>query len=229
MESLAIDVLEIARSDVALRSYAVLAGTAILALSFYRAWKDYRALREIDPHDMLTPETRGRLPSTIRGWAKRARKDAEHVKYKFRTLVYGASRIALLGVGVPTVLLVFLTAYYTWFEPGAIAVIDERGMPVTEPGFADASIFVGGALAKGLFFDLIEVFQIPVSRFTNFSDNWVFSAAVLVYRAVANLFLVFVPFYLFSAWRAMKVVESDIQARADEGKSEVAQKAAHAA
>ena len=126
MESLANDALDIARSDVALRIYAVLAGTAILVVSLYRAWRDYRALREVDPHDMLSPEARGRLPSTIRGWAKRARKDAEYVKLKFRTLVYGASRIAFLGVGVPTVLLVLFTAHYAWFEPGTTAVIDER-------------------------------------------------------------------------------------------------------
>tara|TARA_R110002110_G_scaffold12704_11_gene60668 strand:+ start:907 stop:1590 length:684 start_codon:yes stop_codon:yes gene_type:complete len=223
MESIINDIREWVLSDFAFRLYAGIGGGVVLVLSFYKAWREYRALRFVDPRDILAPETRGRLPSTMRGWARRARKDTTEVKHKFRALVYGTGRVALLGVGVPTALLVLLTLNYAWFEPGAIVVIDAySGNPIAEPTARDAGVFVAGALAKGLLFDFVEVFQVHVSRLTNSSDNFVFSTLVLIYRAAANLFLIFVPVFLFAAWRAMKRVENEVHARAQGKRDELA-------
>ena len=220
MESIINVVQEWVLSDLAFRLYAGVGGTVVLVLSFYRAWREYRSLRIVDPRDVLAPETRGRLPSTMRGWARRVNKDLKEVKHKFRVLVYGTGRVALLGVGVPTVLLVLLTLNYAWFEPGTTVVIDAySGDPIAEPTVRDAGVFVAGALAKGLLFDFVEVFQIHVSRLTNSSDNLVFSTLVLIYRAAANLFLIFVPVFLFAAWRAMKRVENEVRGRAKESGS----------
>ena len=214
-----------AKDELAQRYYAGSAGILLIAFCFYRAWREYLALRGADPRNVLSPEKRaGRPPSTIRGWTRRAKKDAEEAKHKFRTLIYGAGRVAFLGVGVPTAMLVLLTLYYSWFDPHAIVVVDARnGSPITDPTLRDAGIFVAGALAKGLFFDLVEVFQIHVSRLTNAPDNYIFSTAVLVYRAAANLFLIFVPIFLYATWRAMKGVEKEIEKTAAARKSEIVQ------
>lgn len=219
-----------AKDELAQRYYVGSAGIILIAFCFYRAWREYMTLRGADPRNVLSPEQRrGRPPSTIRGWTRRAKRDAEEAKHKFWTLVYGAGRVALLGVGVPTAMLLLLTLYYSWFDPYAVAVIDARnGSPITDPTLQDAGIFVAGALAKGLLFDLIEVFQIHVSRLTNAPDNYIFSAAVLVYRAAANLFLIFVPIFLYATWRAMKGVEKEIEEMAAARKSEIVQGAGNA-
>ncbi|MBX3491336.1 MAG: hypothetical protein KF899_00085 [Parvibaculum sp.] len=222
MEDLGQVVLEWFLTDDAHRVLALSAGFSILSVSLYLALREYLALKEIrrDPSAALDPTRPGRLPSTVKGWSRRAKNDAEIVSTRFRALLQGSVRLTILGIVVPTVLLMMLALGYTWVEPGGVAVINaQTGDPVITPNIFEALSFVAGALLKGLLFDIIEVFAINVSMLTHSPDNLFFSSAVLLYRVLANLFIVFVPVFLLAVWRATDSARKEIERRAQEGKA----------
>ena len=212
-----------------LRVIALVAGLLVLLTSVTLAVREYVGLVSVrrDPkaalkRDRLPSTVRaGRLPSTVRGWSKRNRRDKELITTRFNGILYGTALLALFGVVVPGVLLFLLSVNYGWLDPGAAALATvHSNEPVYSPTVSETLLFIVDVALRGALLDAIEVFGIQLAALTNVPANLKFSLAVLLYRGLANAFILFIPVFIIEVWLAVGRLRQEHAKQVSAGKAE---------
>ncbi|MEQ8283410.1 MAG: hypothetical protein RIC04_15130 [Parvibaculum sp.] len=205
------------------RWIAVAAGSLIALLSVTFAVVEYVRLVAVrrNPKAAIAPDRRGRLPSTVHGWRRRGNRDAAIIATRFNATMYGIVRLTFLGIVVPGALLFLFAINYSWLNPGVAALSDVRtGEPVVAPGVPETLFFVVDMTLKGALLDAIEVFAIEMAALTNVPTNLTFSSAVWLYRALANVFILFIPVFIIEVWLAVGRLRQEHAKQVSAGKAE---------
>ncbi len=176
-------------SDAALRLYAL---TALAALTTMAAIYGYCAKKKVTKLERaaLHLEFRGAVPQREesielrkRALAARAAKALE----PFRSPLW---KLLIVGITVPTVAFVVITANYNWFDPNGIPFSDlSDKLPQQNADRMMLTYFVLNQLGHGVLFDTLEVFDFDMTAITNNPQNYWFSGVVLLYRTLIGFFV----------------------------------------
>lgn len=95
----------------------------------------------------------------------------------------------VMGIVVPTGVMLVAASQYDWFFPGAAPLIDlDAGKPLTDPDLADVASFMLSQIAHAPL-DLLEVFGFDVSRITFDRSDRLFALLVFLYRSLIGGFM----------------------------------------
>lgn len=97
--------------------------------------------------------------------------------------------LSLLGILVPSTLMLFFSLNYSWFFTSQYPLVDQvTQLPITNPTLADGLGFVVSQLTRAPF-DFIEIFGFEVSRVGYDPTYRLFALLVFIYRTLQGIFL----------------------------------------
>ena len=189
------------------RSYAFVVAILVMSGSSYLGLAPFRHLHNQTKTESLKKQLnyRGRRPTTAEGKARRRNRQKQDAKAYAAKTLGRILLIFLLGVVVPLGTVMAISMSSAWLFPDGYALIDRQSLsPVIQPDGGQLVLFGLDLLAKGGLNDFFEVFDLRVGQVGHSPDNYLFSGYVLMFRLVADLFVISLFVYAirtFWAWR----------------------------
>ncbi len=180
------------------RVYAFALAVLVTGLAVRIAYPLLRFLHNQTRYDELVRRMRIPGPEPTRAAtiaAQRARKLNTARSYSAKT-IGTIILVFLLGVGVPFASVMTVTWYGDWLFPGMPVLIDAVSRePVEAPNLTQLAGFAADLFVKGGLNDLFEVFEWEIGQLRHASDNWGYSSFILLFRVVADVFVLSLVFY----------------------------------
>jgi hypothetical protein len=192
-------VLEFLSSDGAIKSYIGFSILLILGFALWYAFQQLRFLREVALRD-FEKKIPGPKPKKETSIKNQKQKIENFINDKWSFLTRKLCIILIFGFFVPSIILFFGATHYAYFDPTGAPFSDtQTGQIVSDASYLDVFVFVLGQLTRGAVMDFIEVFNIQTGMLTNNSDNYIFSAIVLMFRSFFGIFAAVVAVFAYRA------------------------------
>ncbi len=201
------------------RSYAFIVAIVVISGSSYLGLVPFRRLHNETKTESLerTLRYRGRRPTTEEGKARRRNRQRRDAKaYATKTLMR-ILVIFVLGVIIPLGAVMAISVASPWLFPDGYALVDRQSLsPVIHPDGGQLVLFGLDLLAKGGLNDFFEVFDLRVGQLGHSPDNYLFSGYILVFRLVADLFVISLLVYAIRTFWAWRQVTAELDEGAEE-------------
>jgi len=180
-------------SEQARRVYVFALAFAISLFSVYTARKPFIRLHRSTSIDTLRRVLtyRGSKPSTPRGIARRRQRIRDDARAYSMTSLGRIGLIFALGVIVPLISVLTIAWIAPFLFPGHAVLIDaDTRQAIDTPAVGDLAVFTVDMILKGALNDVAEVYELNFGAVRHASDNILFGLYVLMFRLVADFFVI---------------------------------------
>ena len=178
-----------------------------VAMPHFYAFSIFRRLHETTSAQYILKEIKipGRAPIREEAIEKQRVRKKNGLQRHMKGTFCSVTKIVILGILLPLLLLVVITTQSQWFFMGLPVLIDAATTkPVYNPDFYQLSLFFLDQFLKGSLNDLVEVFQFDLASFFNFdilmmTNNprvFYFSLSVFVFRMIVGVYAIALFLYI---------------------------------
>lgn len=170
-------------------------------MSLAAVWTARRPLRAL--HNETTLENllkrlriSGTKPTRAQTIEAQKQRKLEHARAYSAASIGRIAYTFVLGVGVPFAAVLIITAQGSWLFPQAPVLVDALTRShIAHPDTAQLTAFAVDLFLKGGLNDVIEVFELDFGSVRHASDNLLYASYILLFRLVADLFVLSLIFY----------------------------------